>query len=67
MFRSEVGHPFDTIKVRMQVSPHGTYRGPGDCFMQLVRKETIFGLYKGASPPAVGWAFTDSILMVSAC
>lgn len=58
-----VGHPFDSIKVRIQVSPHGTYRGPVDCFMQLARKEGLLGLYKGASPPAVGWAVSDSILL----
>ncbi|KDN45087.1 mitochondrial carrier [Tilletiaria anomala UBC 951] len=60
-----VGHPFDTIKIRMQVSPYGTFKGPGDALMQLIRKERIFGLYKGATPPAVGWAFTDSVLLGS--
>ncbi|PWN22139.1 mitochondrial carrier [Microstroma glucosiphilum] len=57
------GHPFDSIKVRMQVSPQGTYKGPIDCFLQMARKESLLGLYKGASPPAVGWAVSDSILL----
>nr|CDI56014.1 mitochondrial carrier protein [Melanopsichium pennsylvanicum 4]SNX86633.1 related to YMC2 \ len=60
-----VGHPFDTIKVRMQCSPHGTYTGPLDCFLQLARRESILGLYKGATPPAFGWAITDSVLLGS--
>jgi solute carrier family 25 carnitine/acylcarnitine transporter 20/29 len=60
-----VGHPFDTIKVRQQTSAPGTYKGPIDCLVQLVRKESLLGLYKGASPPAVGWMITDSILMGS--
>lgn len=60
-----VGHPFDTIKVRMQCSPLGTYKGPLDCFLQLARRESILGLYKGATPPALGWALTDSVLLGS--
>lgn len=47
----------------MQITPVGTYRGPFDCFLQLARKEGLLGLYKGASPPAVGWAISDSILL----
>ncbi|PWN51186.1 mitochondrial carrier [Violaceomyces palustris] len=60
-----VGHPFDTIKVRMQCSPLGTYKGAADCFLQLARKESLLGLYKGATPPALGWAITDSVLLGS--
>ncbi|TKY88197.1 hypothetical protein EX895_002907 [Sporisorium graminicola] len=60
-----VGHPFDTIKVRMQCSPVGTYAGPLDCFLQLARRESLLGLYKGATPPAFGWALTDSVLLGS--
>ncbi|MCO5586168.1 hypothetical protein L7F22_040107 [Adiantum nelumboides] len=60
-----VGHPFDTIKVRLQCSPVGTYKGPMDCIMQMARRESLLGLYKGASPPAVGWAVADSVLMGS--
>lgn len=58
-----IGHPFDCLKVRMQVSPYGTYKGPWDCLVQLARRESLLGLYKGASPPAVGWAISDSILL----
>ncbi|CBQ69955.1 conserved hypothetical protein [Sporisorium reilianum SRZ2] len=60
-----VGHPFDTIKVRMQCSALGTYTGPLDCFLQLARRESLLGLYKGATPPAFGWALTDSVLLGS--
>ncbi|KAI1788777.1 mitochondrial carrier [Ganoderma leucocontextum] len=55
-----VGHGFDTIKTRMQCSPPGTYKGAVDCFLKIVRNESIFALYKGATPPAVGWAAIDS-------
>jgi len=50
-----VGHPFDTIKVRLQtqssVSP--VYRGSWDCVQQTVRKEGITALYKGMGAPLV--------------
>jgi len=60
-----VGHGFDTIKTRLQCSPPGTYRGAIDCFLQTIRNESVFALYKGATPPAVGWAAIDSVLLGS--
>ncbi|KAI9325437.1 mitochondrial carrier domain-containing protein [Zopfochytrium polystomum] len=46
------GHPFDTLKVRLQTS--NQYSGIVDCFKQTVRKDGIFGLYKGMTSPLVG-------------
>ncbi|KAH9837172.1 mitochondrial carrier [Rhodofomes roseus] len=60
-----VGHGFDTIKTRLQCSPPGTYRGAVDCMLRIVRNESIFALYKGATPPAVAWAVIDSVLLGS--
>ncbi|KAI5478901.1 mitochondrial carrier protein [Pseudohyphozyma bogoriensis] len=60
-----VGHPFDTIKLRMQCSPPGTYSGPLDCLRRTISQEGPRALYKGASPPAVGWAASDSVLLGS--
>ncbi|GAA6014295.1 hypothetical protein JCM11491_005029 [Sporobolomyces phaffii] len=60
-----IGHPFDTIKVRMQCSKPGTYTGPLQCLIDTVKGEGPRALYKGASPPAVGWAISDSMLMGS--
>ncbi|KAL1951382.1 hypothetical protein VTO73DRAFT_531 [Trametes versicolor] len=60
-----VGHGFDTIKTRLQCSPPGTYKGAVDCLLRTVRNESIFALYKGATPPAVGWAAIDSVLLGS--
>jgi len=46
------GHPFDTLKVRLQVEGlGGRFRGPIDCLLQTVRKEGILALYKGVTPP----------------
>ncbi|GJE87666.1 mitochondrial carrier [Phanerochaete sordida] len=60
-----VGHGFDTVKTRLQCSPPGTYRGAIDCMVRIVRNESVFALYKGATPPAVGWAAIDSVLLGS--
>ena len=58
-----VGHPFDTIKVRMQIEGmNGRFNGPLDCLKQTIRKEGIRGLYKGATPPLIGWGLIDSLL-----
>ena len=58
-----VGHPFDTIKVRMQTEGgFGRFRGPLDCVQQTLRHEGVRGLYKGATPPLVGWSAIDSLM-----
>lgn len=49
----------------MQCTPIGMYKGPLECVTSIVRKEGLRALYKGASPPAIGWAVTDAILLGS--
>lgn len=49
----------------MQCSPIGMYSGPLQCLKSILAKEGFRALYKGASPPAVGWAITDAILLGS--
>jgi len=46
-----VGHPFDTIKVRLQTQSSGAFKGPIDCLRKLIVGEGILGLYKGVTPP----------------
>lgn len=60
-----VGHPFDTVKVRMQTSGSDRFRGPLHCLMETIRKEGPRALYKGATPPLIGWAFMDSVMLGS--
>ncbi|KAF2658630.1 mitochondrial carnitine/acylcarnitine carrier protein [Lophiostoma macrostomum CBS 122681] len=60
-----VGHPFDTIKVRLQTTDKSQFRGPLDCLVQTLRNEGVKGIYKGATPPLVGWMFMDSIMLGS--
>lgn len=45
----------------MQTTDKSHFRGPLDCLLQTVRKEGFTGLYKGATPPLVGWMFMDSM------
>ncbi|OAA59124.1 Mitochondrial carrier domain protein [Niveomyces insectorum RCEF 264] len=61
-----VGHPFDTIKVRMQTTSADRFPGPLACLVQTVRHEGVRALYKGASPPLVGWMFMDSVMLGAA-
>lgn len=50
-----VGHPLDTIKVRLQSSQaSGKYSGTLNAFKTIVREERVRGLYKGVTSPLVG-------------
>ncbi|KAL6892512.1 mitochondrial carrier [Trichoderma longibrachiatum] len=60
-----VGHPFDTVKVRLQTTQSSRFSGPLQCVLQTVRHEGVAGLYKGATPPLVGWMFMDSVMLGS--
>ncbi|KAI1443483.1 mitochondrial carrier [Annulohypoxylon stygium] len=60
-----VGHPFDTIKVRLQTTDPSRFSGPLQCVVQTIRNEGVRGLYKGATPPLVGWMFMDSVMLGS--
>lgn len=54
------GHPFDTIKVRLQTqayTPDGKpslYAGMFDCAKKIVKKESFRGFYKGMATPIIG-------------
>ena len=49
------GHPFDTIKVRLQTQgATPVYSGAFDCLTKTIRSEGFFGLYKGMAAPIVG-------------
>lgn len=51
MAQTVAGQPFDTVKVRLQVSSHSKFKGPLDCLVKTVKGEGFFGLYKGMSTP----------------
>eukprot|EP00743_Colponemidia_sp_Colp-15_P007954 GILK01008615.1.p1 GENE.GILK01008615.1~~GILK01008615.1.p1 ORF type:complete len:330 (+),score=32.19 GILK01008615.1:36-992(+) len=47
-----VGHPFDTIKVRLQTQvDNSKFRGMSDCIRQTYAKEGLRGYYKGMGSP----------------
>ncbi|KAI8376307.1 mitochondrial carrier domain-containing protein [Radiomyces spectabilis] len=61
-----VGHPFDTLKVRLQTQPSPPiYRNAMDCFRQLVAKEGPKGLYRGVASPLAGIGFCNAVVFMS--
>jgi len=62
------GHPFDTIKVRLQTQRLGkerVYRNALDCGVQMVRNEGPFSLFKGMSTPLVARGLINAICFYS--
>jgi len=62
-----VGHPFNTVKVRLQTQPTNPpkYNGGLDCFRKTLAEEGVKGLYKGMSSPLVGAGFLNALLFYS--
>lgn len=61
------GHPFDTVKVRLQAQSHRKnaallYRSTLHCFLSTVRAEGLLGLFKGVSSPLVGVTAINTLL-----
>lgn len=54
-----VGHPLDTLKVRLQTQPTNppVYQGLVDCFKKTYQWEGIGGFYKGVASPLAGQIF----------
>jgi len=61
------GHPFDTLKVRLQTQSHTNpkYSGTLDCVKTTIREEGILGLYKGIQSPLVGLTVFNAIQFLS--
>jgi solute carrier family 25 (mitochondrial carnitine/acylcarnitine transporter), member 20/29 len=62
------GHPFDTIKVRLQTQGVGSerlYRNALDCGLQMARSEGVLSLFKGMSTPLVARGFMNAICFYS--
>lgn len=59
-----VGHPFDTVKVRLQTQDfqNPKYRGTWHCITDTIKHESLRGLYKGMSSPMAGVAFVNAIV-----
>ena len=64
--KNTVGHPFDTVKVRLQTSQGtGRFKGPLDCVYKTLKQQGPRGLYLGFTPPLVGWVLMDAALLGS--
>jgi solute carrier family 25 carnitine/acylcarnitine transporter 20/29 len=57
-----VGHPLDTLKVRLQTqsSVNPLYSGMVDCLKKTIAQEGLGGLYKGVASPLIGQAFFNA-------
>lgn len=61
-----VGHPFDTIKVRMQTQPSPpVYKGSMDCLRATLKGEGTLGLYKGVTSPLAGIGFCNAVVFAA--
>ncbi|KAF9996673.1 hypothetical protein BGZ80_006788 [Entomortierella chlamydospora] len=58
-----VGHPWDTVKVRLQSKELASrYSGTWNCFTTILKQEKVAGLYKGMASPMVGVALVNALL-----
>jgi solute carrier family 25 carnitine/acylcarnitine transporter 20/29 len=60
MTRAFVGHPFDTIKVKMQTGAN-VYRSSLSCLRSILRTDGFGGLYRGLGAPIVGNAAISAV------
>ena len=62
-----VGHPFDTLKVRLQTQPQHPplYNGLIDCFKKTIKMEGVKGLYAGMTSPLIGQMLFRATLFLS--
>lgn len=59
------GFPFDSVKVRLQTSPRGTFTGPLQCLQHIVSTEGVTALYRGMSVPLLFGALETGINYVT--
>lgn len=55
-----VGHPLDTIKVRMQAGGDATQTTMMSCIRETIRREGVRGFYKGMQSPLAGEGFFNA-------
>ncbi|XP_034242765.1 mitochondrial basic amino acids transporter-like [Thrips palmi] len=59
-----VGHPFDTVKVRLQTQDpvRPRYAGTLHCLRTMVKEESVRGLYKGVTSPLAGVSLVNALV-----
>ncbi|KAK7165463.1 hypothetical protein R3I94_003730 [Phoxinus phoxinus] len=60
-----VGHPLDTIKVRLQTQ--SVYKGIFDCVVKTYTHEGFHGFFKGMSFPVISVALSNAVVFGSYC
>ena len=56
-----VGHPFDTIKTRIQADTIRAYRSTLQCATDTMQKEGMLALWRGIGPALLSTALTGAI------
>ena len=56
-----VGHPFDTLKTRLQADTARAYRSTLHCVTDMAGKEGVLALWRGIGPALVSTGFTGAI------
>lgn len=56
-----VGHPFDTIKTRLQTAPSNFYASTMDCVAMTFKQEGLKGFYAGMYSPLIGQMIFRSV------
>ncbi|KAF9091614.1 hypothetical protein BGX29_011593 [Mortierella sp. GBA35] len=60
------GHPFDTLKVRLQTQPNPPkYKGAMDCLRMTLKEEGPAGLYKGVTSPLMGIGICNAVMFAA--
>ncbi|KAG0323467.1 hypothetical protein BGZ99_002768 [Dissophora globulifera] len=60
------GHPFDTLKVRLQTQPNPPkYSGAMDCLRVTLKEEGPLGLYKGVTSPLMGIGICNAVMFAA--
>jgi len=59
-----VGHPFDTVKVKLQTQDfrNPKYNGTFDCFRKTIRRNGVRSLYSGIASPLAGVGGINAII-----
>lgn len=60
-----VGHPLDSLKVRMQTQTTGKYGGMMSGMATIFREEGVRGFYKGVQSPLAGLSAINAIVFAS--
>ena len=58
-----IGHPFDTVKTRIQTDP--SHRSSLHCASSIARNEGSFALWKGLQPAVVAGAVVMVVVVVA--